>query len=140
MKGQIFRHDLYEISDKAFLKNWGIHVRTVYYYFVQWNLKIFVNKRTHFQFETQFSGSFNFSLWVVLKKLSIGIKMKFWKVISGVVEPNFYFFSAPAPPFFLISASAPAPAIYCHLKLFYNSSSSTIPMEVEISFSSYYSI
>ena len=50
-----------------------------------------------------------------------------------------YLFSAPppapAPPFSLILAQAPAPAIYCHLKeLFYYSSA--ITMEVEINFSS----
>ena len=45
---------------------------------------------------------------------------------DSVAELIFFLFSAPAPPFSIISASAPAPtpapAIYCHLKLYYNSS------------------
>ena len=50
-----------------------------------------------------------------------------------VLRSQNYLFSAPAPPLSLILAlaPAPAPAIYCHLKLF-----GTIPIEVEISFSS----
>ena len=46
-----------------------------------------------------------------------------------------YLFSAPAPTLSIISAPAPPPAtaIYCHIKLFDNSS--TILIEVEISFS-----
>ena len=54
-----------------------------------------------------------------------------------VLRSRNYLFSAltpgPVPPWSRISAPAPAPAIYCHLKLLYNSS--TIPMEVEKSFS-----
>ena len=50
-------------------------------------------------------------------------------------EPKLFIFGSGSTLFF-ISAPAPAPAtaIYCNLKLFYNSSN--IPMEVEISFSS----
>ena len=43
-------------------------------------------------------------------------------------------FSAPAPTLSILSATAPATAIHCHLKLFYNGS--IILIEVEISFSS----
>ena len=45
-----------------------------------------------------------------------------------VLRSRNYLFSAPAsgsfsaPPLSIISAPAPAPAIYCHLKLYYNSS------------------
>ena len=54
--------------------------------------------------------------------------------IIAVLRSRSYLFSAPTPAPPLSPISAPAPAIYCHLKLFYNSS--TIAMEVEISFSS----
>ena len=47
-----------------------------------------------------------------------------------------YLFSAPAPPLSIILAPALATAIYWHLKLFFNSSTGTVLIEVEISFSS----
>ena len=40
-----------------------------------------------------------------------------------MLQSQNYLFLAPAPPLSLISALAPDPAMYCHLKLYYNSSS-----------------
>ena len=60
-----------------------------------------------------------------------------FKGFCTVLRSQNYLFSAPAPTLSIISAPAPAPApapaINCHLKLFYNSS--TILIEVDISFS-----
>ena len=54
------------------------------------------------------------------------IVLHLYKYFS-VLRRRYYLFSAPVPPLSLVSAPAPAPAtaIYCHLKLFYNSCSST---------------
>ena len=52
-------------------------------------------------------------------------------ILNAVLLSRNNLFSAPAPPLSLISATAPAPAIYCHLNLFYNSS---ILLEVDIGF------
>ena len=50
-----------------------------------------------------------------------------WKngIHIPVLRSRNYLFSAPAPPLSIISAPAPAPAIYCNLKLYYNTNSST---------------
>ena len=50
-----------------------------------------------------------------------------WKngIHIPVLRSRNYLFSAPAPPLSIISAPAPAPAIYCNLKLYYNANSST---------------
>ena len=60
----------------------------------------------------------------------------FISIFFLVLRSQNYLFSAPAPPWSLISA--PAPAIYCHLKLFYNSN--TIPMEVQYRYISFFFI
>ena len=60
---------------------------------------------------------------------------------TSVAEPKLFIFGSGsflAPPLSIILAPAPAPAkaIYSHFKLFYNSSTGTILIEVEMSFSS----
>ena len=66
-----------------------------------------------------------------------GIIMPF-AALNPVLPRRTYLFSAPVPHFILILA--PAPAIYCNLKMYFNSSAvrnmSQLRLEVEISFSS----
>ena len=68
-----------------------------------------------------------------------GIIMPF-AALNPVLPRRTYLFSAPVPHFILILA--PAPAIYCNLKMYFNSSAvrnmSQLRLEVEISFSSSY--
>ena len=79
--------------------------------------------------------------------LAKGLQGCYGSWLQSVLRSQNYLFSAPTPPLSLILAAAPAPnpvpapalapAIYCHLKLFFNRS--TLTMEVKIRFSSSYS-